>query len=177
MPNGYKALPFDWYGPRMTPLERDHERGLNGALAAEIRAELAVQDKSQTWLAEATEIDRLTLRRYLKAQRALNTATIEVIAAALDVEPGELMLRAAERRNKYPDLYGPQATALTVYLGATGAESDETHESTLTPDEQAEVDAAVAAVDDAVRRTRPARTKEERQQMLPSAARKDQKRR
>lgn len=91
----------------MSPIERDHERGLNGALAAEIRAELAVQDKTTTWLAAEAGMDRLTLRRYLKAERAMNTALVEGLAQALQVDPGALMARAVARRDAHPDLYSP----------------------------------------------------------------------
>ena len=129
----------------MTPIERDHGRGLNGALAAEIRAELAVQEKTLTWLSAAAGIERLTLRRYIKAERAMNTALIEAIALALQMDPGELMARAVERRNKYPELYGPDATP------ARSADDD------------AEADRAVARLDRRTRETRPARARAETQ--------------
>lgn len=90
----------------MSPVEKDPHRGLNGALAAEIRSELAVQDKSQTWLAEASGIERLTLRRYLKGERAINTSVAEAIAGPLGLDPGELLARAVARRDAHPDLYG-----------------------------------------------------------------------
>lgn len=107
----------------MTPIEKDHGRGLNGALAAEIRAELAVRDRTTTWLAERAQMDRLTLRRYLKAERAMNTAIVEAVAEALGVDPGDLMAQAVARRDRYPELYGPHATDLTVHLAAHGGES------------------------------------------------------
>lgn len=92
---------------RMSPVEKDHARGLNGALAAEIRAEMAVQGVSGHRLAELTGIDRLTLRRYTKGDRALTTSTVEAVALALDLAPGDLMMRAARRRDENPALYGP----------------------------------------------------------------------
>jgi len=115
----------------MTPLERDHERGLNGALAAEVRAELAVQNRKQTWLAAKADMDRVTMRRYVMAERAMNTAIVEVIATALGVDAGELMARAVQRRNRYPDLYGP--------IGGCSTDVD--------PDEQASLDATDAHLD------------------------------
>lgn len=138
----------------MTPLERDHERGLNGALAAEMRAELAVQNRKQTWLAVRTDMDRVTLRRYLMAERAMNTAIVEVIATALGVDPGELMSRAVQRRNRYPELYGP-------------------HAGDITDADSSEAQSAVEAIDRARRDTRPARTRDEMQQMDREAARRD----
>lgn len=91
----------------MTPIEKDPSRGLNGALAAEIRSELAVRQLSQTWLSEASGIERLTLRRYLNGERQINTAVAESIAQALDLDPSDLMVRAVSRRDADPFHYGP----------------------------------------------------------------------
>lgn len=98
----------------MSPVEKDHARGLNGALAAEIRAEMGAQEISGHKLADMTGIDRLTLRRYTKGTRGLSTSTIEAIALALKVEPGELMVRAAARRDANPELYGPVSDASDI---------------------------------------------------------------
>lgn len=91
----------------MTPMERDPQRGLNGALAAQIRAELGASRISVRALAGMADIDRLTLRRYVNADRPLNTAHVEAIAQALGLDPGELMARAVARRNNEPQVYGP----------------------------------------------------------------------
>lgn len=141
----------------MTPLERDHERGLNGALAAEIRAELAVQNRKQTWLALKTDMDRVTLRRYLMAERAMNTALIEAISTALGLDEGELMTRAVQRRNRYPELYSP-------------------HASDIDDADSSDVRSTVEAIDRARRDTRPARTRNEMQQMDREAARRGEDR-
>ncbi len=93
----------------MSPIEKDHRRGLNGALAAEIRSELGAQDKTQTWLSDESGIERLTLRRYLKAERGMTTAVVEAVTEALGLDPGELMVRAVVRRDREPATYGPTA--------------------------------------------------------------------
>lgn len=90
----------------MAPVEKDHSRGLNGALAAEIRAEMGVQEVSGHQLAELSGIDRLTLRRYLKTERGWTTANVEAVSQALGLDPGELMRRAVERRDRQPEVYG-----------------------------------------------------------------------
>lgn len=112
--NGYMLLPFGVNLRRMTPLERDHSRGLNGALAAEIRAELGARRISVRALAAMADIDRLTLRRYVNAERALNTAHVEAIAEALEMDPGELMARAVARRDEDPDQVGPGGNVVPI---------------------------------------------------------------
>lgn len=92
----------------MAPVEKDHGRGLNGALAAEIRSEMGVQNISGHKLADLAGIDRLTLRRYTRGERALTTATVEAVANALGLDPFELMRRAVDRRDREPHLYGPE---------------------------------------------------------------------
>lgn len=93
----------------MSPVEKQHERGLNGALAAEIRAEMGVRQVSGHQLAADAGIDRLTLRRYLKAERAWTTANLEAVAHALGLDPGDLMIAAVRRRDANPSLYGPES--------------------------------------------------------------------
>lgn len=99
----------------MTPVQKDPHRGLNGALAAEIRSELAVRQLTQTWLAERSQIERLTLRRYLNGDRPINTAVAESIAEALDLDAAELLLRAVRRRDSNWHEYGPEAKTLEQY--------------------------------------------------------------
>lgn len=163
----------------MTPVERDHERGLNGALAAEIRAELAVREKTQTWLADEAGVDRLTLRRYLKAQRAMNTALVEAIAEALQLDPGELMARAVTRRNAHPELYGH----ITHFQGsgkshAVIAALDMDEPAKASHEEQAAVDRAADRLDQRLRETRPAARGDKRAEMqrIEDEAARDEKR-
>lgn len=96
----------------MTPVQKDPHRGLNGALAAEIRSELAVRQLTQTWLAEASQIERLTLRRYLNGDRPINTAVAESIAEALGLDAAELLLRAVHRRDANWHEYGPESRSV-----------------------------------------------------------------
>lgn len=81
----------------MTPIEKDHAKGLNGALAAEIRAEIAAQGRTNIEVAKTVGMDRVTFQRYVNTVRGMNTAITEAIADALNVDPGELMVRAVRR--------------------------------------------------------------------------------
>lgn len=93
----------------MAPVEKDPARGLNGALAAEIRAQQGARNIKTSALSELSGIERVTLTRYLKPTRPINTAVVEAIARALDMDPGELMARAIRRRDEEPALYAPMS--------------------------------------------------------------------
>ena len=79
----------------MTPIELDHAKGLNGAIAGELRAERGRQRVTFDALADRTDISRRTLIRLLNGERAINMATLESISEALGVVPSEI-IRAAE---------------------------------------------------------------------------------
>jgi transcriptional regulator with XRE-family HTH domain len=107
-PNGYNLGPICGRVRDMTPVEKDSARGLNGALATEIRAQQGMRRMSTAKLALASGIERGTLTRYLEAKRPLNTAHVEAIAEAIGMDPGELMALAVRRRDEQPDLYYSQ---------------------------------------------------------------------
>lgn len=67
---------------------------LEAALARQIKVELAKRDMDQKDLAEAAKIERGTLNRYLKGHRSMPMPVFFRVAAALNVNPGELMERA-----------------------------------------------------------------------------------
>lgn len=81
----------------MTPLEKDHEKGLNGAIAAELRAERSAQRITFDRLEDLTEVPRRTLIRVLNGERAINMAMLELLCEVLDVPMSEISRRAEIR--------------------------------------------------------------------------------
>lgn len=80
----------------MTPIELDHNKGLNGAIAGELRAERSRQRITYDQLAERTGIGRRTLIRIINGERAINMATLEAICEAFAVPPSAV-IAAAQR--------------------------------------------------------------------------------
>lgn len=81
----------------MTPVETDHSEGLNGALAAELRAEIAAQRRTNTEVAETAGLKRVPFQRWINAERAITTSTADAICQALGVDTGEMYSRAVRR--------------------------------------------------------------------------------
>lgn len=81
----------------MTPVEKDPAKGLNGALAAEMRAEISVQRRTNLEVSETAGVDRVSFQRYVNAKRPINTATAEAICNALGVDAGAMYARAVSR--------------------------------------------------------------------------------
>lgn len=69
-------------------------QNLNQGFAAEVRAELARQGKTPTWLAEQTDININTLHRRLKGGSRFSLTEVGQIARALNLSAAELMKRA-----------------------------------------------------------------------------------
>lgn len=84
----------------MTPPIPGPGEGLNAAVAAEIRAELARQRLSVQRLAEMSDVAYGTLRRYLAAERHIDVATLDAIASALGASPIALVQAAMARRQE-----------------------------------------------------------------------------
>lgn len=81
----------------MTPVENDAGRGLNGAIAAVFRGELAASDLRQQDLADRSGIPLISVSRYLNAKRRMDLATVEALAAALEIDLIDVV-KAAEQR-------------------------------------------------------------------------------
>lgn len=81
----------------MTPVENDAARGLNGALAAVLRGELAASDLRQQDLADRSGIPLISVSRYLNAKRHIDVKALAALAEALDLTARELV-EAAESR-------------------------------------------------------------------------------
>lgn len=81
----------------MTPVERDHAAGLNGALAAAMRAERAANGLTLDQVADRSGIPLVSVQRYMAGKRAIDVAALAALADALDLTPREL-IEAAEGR-------------------------------------------------------------------------------
>lgn len=66
-------------------------------VAAQVRAEIAAADESVASIARTTGINRETLDRWVKGERALSVPTLYRIAVALGVDPHTIIRRAEER--------------------------------------------------------------------------------
>lgn len=78
-------------------LRKAHAEGLNGAVAAELRAEKAAQNLTNQDLADRSGIPIVSVQRYLVPKRAIDLVVLEQLATAVGKTPGELV-EAAERR-------------------------------------------------------------------------------
>lgn len=88
---------YDW---GMTPIEKDPARGLNAAIAAELRAERAASRMSFDELAERTGISKRTLLRLLNGERAVTMAYLETICEELGVTMSAIAARAEARMSE-----------------------------------------------------------------------------
>jgi hypothetical protein len=70
--------------------------GLNAAVAAEVRAELARRRWSQVELAAKLGEDQMWLSRRLRGTKPLTITELEAIALALQLTPAELLARAVQ---------------------------------------------------------------------------------
>lgn len=78
-------------------METTYEDRLEAALAKQLKVELVERDWDQKDLASAAGIEAPTLSRYMRGQRSMPMPTFFKIAAALGIEPKELMERASRR--------------------------------------------------------------------------------
>lgn len=81
----------------MTPPLPGPAEGLNGAVAAELRAERAAQNMTLQQLAEAADVPFPSLRRYLAGERHIDVSVLEAVAAALSLDAFEIVRRAGAR--------------------------------------------------------------------------------
>lgn len=81
----------------ITPANRAPGATINGALAAELRAEIAAQQAKPADLAAAVGIPTSTLKRALRAERTITMDLLVALADALEVQAGTLLERARLR--------------------------------------------------------------------------------
>ena len=122
-------------------LRKAHAEGLNGAVAAELRAEKAAQNLTNQDLADRSGIPIVSVQRYLVPKRAIDLVVLEQLAAAVGKTPAEIV-EAAERR-----------LARMVQDPAAGSGG---FPASVRDQVEAEVAAAVDRVNARVRGTRPA---------------------
>ncbi|MDO5049970.1 MAG: helix-turn-helix transcriptional regulator [Actinomycetaceae bacterium] len=129
--NSYYCDRVCYYGG-MTPLDKEPETGMNGFIAAELRAERSAKQITYDQLSEESGVNRRTLIRLLQAQRSIDVAHMASIASALGLDLVELMERAEGRAeqatgNKFgfsiEDL--PAAAGLAPYPEETDWEQPE----------------------------------------------------
>lgn len=90
----------------MSPIELDHGRGLNGAIAGELRAERARRRVTFDALATRSGISKRTLIRMLNGERAINMASLEAICEVLGAPPSRIIVAAQTRLEEAMSDYG-----------------------------------------------------------------------
>ncbi|WP_243061200.1 helix-turn-helix transcriptional regulator [Nocardioides sp. SR21] len=78
-------------------LSKPHAEGLNGAVAAELRAEKAAQNLTNQEIADRSGIPVVSVQRYLVPKRGIEVVVLEKLAAAVGKKASEIV-EAAERR-------------------------------------------------------------------------------
>lgn len=85
----------------MTPPVPGPTSGLNAAVAAQLRAEIAAANLSEKALAELADVNYTSLRRWLGREkgneRHIDVAVLAAIAKALNLDPAEIIQRAEQR--------------------------------------------------------------------------------
>lgn len=88
----------------MSPVEKDHAAGLNGALAAAMRGERAAKGLSLDQVADRSGIPVVSVQRYMAGKRAIDVATLAALAEALELSPRELIEAAESRLARMDDI-------------------------------------------------------------------------
>lgn len=72
------------------------EHSTSGRAAAQVAAEMARQQMSLRTLSDTTGIPLTTLHRTMRSGRSLSLIELDLIAAALNVEPAALIVTAGD---------------------------------------------------------------------------------
>jgi transcriptional regulator with XRE-family HTH domain len=80
----------------MTPVEPPSQ-GLNAAVAARLQAERAALGLTVEQLARLSDVPYASLRRYLKAERDIDVATLGALCEVLRISPDALVRDAIAR--------------------------------------------------------------------------------
>lgn len=84
----------------MANIDKDPTKGLNAAVAAELRAERVAQEVTFDDLVERVSLSRATTWRLLNAERLITIEALVEIASALGVSVLEIVERAEKRLAK-----------------------------------------------------------------------------
>lgn len=106
----------------MSPIEKDHSRGWNAAVAAQVRAERAAKGWTLDSLAAKSGVPKRTLIRLVKTERAFDVAQLAAIAEALDITMSEFLSRADARLS---EVSGEVALAALDSDESAGASEDD----------------------------------------------------
>lgn len=98
----------------MSLYEKDPSKGLNAAVAAELRAEKAASNLTLSDIARLSGVTKGSVQRYLAAERHIDMRTLNALALALGTTPGELIERAQERRARDAGSALPDPLDLTL---------------------------------------------------------------
>lgn len=83
----------------MVQIQEPPQEGINAALAAEVRAEMARRRPRMTYgeLAEASGVPLSSLKRYITAERHFTVQHLAKVASGLGISSHDLLDRATER--------------------------------------------------------------------------------
>lgn len=76
------------------------ESPLNKAVAAQLRAEKAINGATLDQLVERTGFAKSAISNYLAGSRPISVDTLDLLASALGTSAPEILIAAAERLNK-----------------------------------------------------------------------------
>lgn len=102
----------------MAPVEKDPQKGLNGAVAAVLRGERAALGMKIADLAEAADIPEVSVQRYLAGKRPIDMAILHALSEALGVEPDEVTTSAKGRLTRI-DVIWPDQSSNGIAIAAT----------------------------------------------------------
>jgi len=81
------------------------------AVAAELRGEMAAQGITHAAMADLTALSKTSVQRYLKGTREIPMTAFYAFAAALNVNPADVMAAAVKRLEKKADAGAEDAPA------------------------------------------------------------------
>jgi hypothetical protein len=93
-PNGYHC---SLLATRVVRMNTDKGLGLNGAMAAEIRAERAAKEMTIDQLAAAIGVSKTRMLAILKPSGSIHVDDLAALSEVFNLEPVELMQRANAR--------------------------------------------------------------------------------
>ena len=81
----------------------NHANGINGAVAAELRAERAALGLTQEQVSNLSGVPLVTVQRLLAAKRAIDVEQLDKLARALGTTAEQVMVNAVARLSRGSD--------------------------------------------------------------------------